>query len=154
MICGGFLSAEDRRHLIALARDGSAASRLTRRANALVLVDDGWSCQEKRAIGNGCAGAHERHAELKEWIGSDFDPDNVDIKELAAHDVMLASSGRGPRPHDALAARSHAGYGKLLAALRSRPQSSMTNSGPWAYAYAGAISGEGDALATIKATAP
>jgi hypothetical protein len=29
MIRGGFLSAEDRRHLIALARDGSAASRLT-----------------------------------------------------------------------------------------------------------------------------
>jgi hypothetical protein len=28
---GGFLSAEDRRYLIALARDGSAASRLTRR---------------------------------------------------------------------------------------------------------------------------
>jgi hypothetical protein len=39
MIRGGFLSAEDRRHLIALARDGSAASRLTRRANALVLLD-------------------------------------------------------------------------------------------------------------------
>src|SRR6516165_10036781 len=46
MIRGGFLSAEDRRHLIALARDGSAASRLTRRANALVLPDDGWSCEE------------------------------------------------------------------------------------------------------------
>ena len=49
MIRGGFLSAEDRRHLIALARDGSAASRLTRRANALVLLDDGWSCQEVAA---------------------------------------------------------------------------------------------------------
>jgi len=46
MIRGGFLSAEDRRTLIALTRDGSAASRLTRRANALVLLDDGWSCQE------------------------------------------------------------------------------------------------------------
>lgn len=46
MIRGGFLSAEDRNQLIALARDGSAASRLTRRANALVLLDDGWSCQE------------------------------------------------------------------------------------------------------------
>jgi Winged helix-turn helix len=32
-----------------LARDGSAASRLTRRANALVLLDDGWSCQEVAA---------------------------------------------------------------------------------------------------------
>ena len=34
--------------------------------------------------------AHERHAELKEWIGCDFDPDNVDSEELAAHVVMLA----------------------------------------------------------------
>ena len=49
MIRGGFLSAEDRKHLIALARDGLAASRLTRRANALVLLDDGWSCQEVAA---------------------------------------------------------------------------------------------------------
>src|ERR1700693_5544142 len=49
MIRGGFLSAEDRRHLLALARDGSLASRLTRRANALVLLDDGWSCQEVAA---------------------------------------------------------------------------------------------------------
>jgi transposase len=46
VIRGGFLSAEDRIELIALARDGSAASRLTRRANALVLLDGGWSCQE------------------------------------------------------------------------------------------------------------
>ena len=46
MIRGGFLSEEDRNKLIALARDGSAASRVTRRANALVLLDDGWSCQE------------------------------------------------------------------------------------------------------------
>jgi transposase len=46
MIRGGFLSEEDRNKLIALTRDGSAASRLTRRANALVLLDDGWSCQE------------------------------------------------------------------------------------------------------------
>jgi len=46
MIRGHFLSAEDRSKLIALARDGSAASRVTRRANALVLLDDGWSAQE------------------------------------------------------------------------------------------------------------
>ena len=49
MIRGGFLSAEDRGKLIALARDGSAASRVTRRANALVLLDNGWSCQEVAA---------------------------------------------------------------------------------------------------------
>src|SRR5271154_3850927 len=46
MIRGGFLRVEDRNKLIALARDGSAASRVTRRANALVLLDGGWSCQE------------------------------------------------------------------------------------------------------------
>src|SRR5712692_5646377 len=46
MIRRGFLTEEDRTKLIALARDGSAASRVTRRANALVLLDDGWSCQE------------------------------------------------------------------------------------------------------------
>jgi transposase len=46
MIRAGFLSAEDRADLIALARDGSAAHRLARRANALVLLDAGWSCEK------------------------------------------------------------------------------------------------------------
>jgi transposase len=46
MIRGGFLGEEDRRALIALARDGSSLGRVTRRANALVLLDDGLSCQE------------------------------------------------------------------------------------------------------------
>jgi transposase len=49
MIRGGFLNADDRGQLIALARDGSAASRLTRRANAVALLDGGWSCQEVAA---------------------------------------------------------------------------------------------------------
>ena len=46
MIRPCFLSTEDRADLIALARDGSAAHRLARRANALVLLDSGWSCQK------------------------------------------------------------------------------------------------------------
>jgi len=46
MICAGFLSAVDRADLTALARDGSAAHRLARRANALVLLDSGWSCEK------------------------------------------------------------------------------------------------------------
>jgi transposase len=46
MIRGGFLTAEDRADLIALARDGSAAHRLARRANALALLDDGLSCEQ------------------------------------------------------------------------------------------------------------
>jgi transposase len=46
MICAGFLSEVDRADLIELARDGSAAHRLARRANALVLLDSGWSCEK------------------------------------------------------------------------------------------------------------
>jgi transposase len=45
MIRPGFLDPESRRDLIELARDGSAAHRLARRANALVLLDKGMSCQ-------------------------------------------------------------------------------------------------------------
>src|SRR5487761_2145496 len=49
MIRAHFLSAEDRADLICLARDGSAAHRLARRANALVLLDKGWSCEKGAA---------------------------------------------------------------------------------------------------------
>ena len=49
MVRGGYLSAEDRADLIGLARDGSAAHRVARRANALVLLDDGWSCERVAA---------------------------------------------------------------------------------------------------------
>lgn len=45
MIRGGFLTPEDRKDLVELARDGSAEHRLGRRANALVLLDEGWSCE-------------------------------------------------------------------------------------------------------------
>ena len=45
MIRPGFLDKEARRDLTELARDGSAAHRLARRANALVLLDDGMSCE-------------------------------------------------------------------------------------------------------------
>ena len=45
MIRPGFLDSESRRDLIELTRDGSAAHRLARRANALLLLDDGMSCE-------------------------------------------------------------------------------------------------------------
>src|ERR1700730_9336104 len=41
----GFLDSESRQDLSELTRDGSAAHRLARRANALVLLDDGMSCE-------------------------------------------------------------------------------------------------------------
>ena len=46
MIRAGFLAPQDRADLIGLARDGSAAHRLARRANALALLDDGSSCEQ------------------------------------------------------------------------------------------------------------
>jgi len=44
MIRGGFLDEATRKELTVLMRDGKAESRVTRRANALLLLDDGWSC--------------------------------------------------------------------------------------------------------------
>ena len=49
MTGGHFLGEEDRAKLIALALDGLAASRVTRRANAGVLLDGGWSCRAAAA---------------------------------------------------------------------------------------------------------
>jgi hypothetical protein len=41
------MDSESCRDLIELARDGSGAHRLARRANALVLLDKGMSCQSR-----------------------------------------------------------------------------------------------------------
>lgn len=49
MIRPGFLGADERRELRALARDGSSEARAARRANAIVLLDSGWSCAEVAA---------------------------------------------------------------------------------------------------------
>ena len=46
MIRGGFLTARERAELTALARNGLAEHRLSRRANAVLLLDRGWSCQK------------------------------------------------------------------------------------------------------------
>jgi len=46
MIRSDFLSDDDREALHALVRNGSAASRFTRRANAILLLNKGWSCSE------------------------------------------------------------------------------------------------------------
>src|SRR4030088_685359 len=44
MIRGGFLSDAERQALTAMARDGLAEHRVARRANAIVVLDKGWSC--------------------------------------------------------------------------------------------------------------
>ena len=46
MIRGRFLKEPARQALFALARDVSAAHGLARRANAIILLDKGWSCEE------------------------------------------------------------------------------------------------------------
>jgi len=46
MICSGFLTPSERSELRALARDGRSEGRIVRRANAIVLLDKGWSCEE------------------------------------------------------------------------------------------------------------
>ena len=46
MIRAGFLTSEDRTDLIALAKDGSAAHRLARRANAIALLDAGYNFEK------------------------------------------------------------------------------------------------------------
>ena len=45
MIRPGFLSAEERKALVSQARNGLAEHRVARRANAILLLDDGWSCE-------------------------------------------------------------------------------------------------------------
>jgi len=45
MIRAGYLDSSRRQELTALVRDGKAESRVTRRANALLLLDDGLSCE-------------------------------------------------------------------------------------------------------------
>jgi transposase len=49
MIRRGFLSETERKELRALARDGRSEARVSRRANAVVLLNDGWSCAEVAA---------------------------------------------------------------------------------------------------------
>src|SRR5208282_5739667 len=50
MIRSGYLDSESRKDLIELARDGSVPHRLARRANALVLLDDGMSCEAVASV--------------------------------------------------------------------------------------------------------
>ena len=101
MIGAGFLPPEDRTDLIALARDGSVEHRLARRANALVLLDAGWSCEKVaqalfldddtirkwhgmflqdgfdgllrfEAGGSACQMSDGQQAKLKAWVATEF----------------------------------------------------------------------------------
>ncbi|MEM7620369.1 MAG: hypothetical protein AAF228_07885 [Pseudomonadota bacterium] len=46
MIRSGFLNTASRKELTALVRNAKAESRVTRRANGILLLDDGLSCAQ------------------------------------------------------------------------------------------------------------
>jgi transposase len=46
MTGGGFLSSEERAHLDALVRRSNERHGVARRANAILLLDDGLSCEQ------------------------------------------------------------------------------------------------------------
>src|SRR5271170_3531598 len=46
MIRTGFLDTAARQELRSVMRDGKTEGRIMRRANAILLLDDGWSCEE------------------------------------------------------------------------------------------------------------
>jgi hypothetical protein len=53
MIRASFLSEAERQTLVGLARNGLAEHRIARRANAIILLDIGWSCAKAAsALGN------------------------------------------------------------------------------------------------------
>src|SRR3954453_22647494 len=50
MIRSSFLSDDERRHLTAMARRGRVEHRIARRANAIILLDRGMSCEEVASV--------------------------------------------------------------------------------------------------------
>jgi len=123
MIRAGFLDAEAKRDLIELARDGTAEHRLARRANALVLLDDGWSCQRvAKALlldddtirvwyrlylrdgieglagfgheGSACRLSLEQQDKLKAWIGETLPRSTRQIGEWIEKEFGISYEGR------------------------------------------------------------
>jgi transposase len=123
MIRPGFLDPESRRDLIDLARDGSAAHRLARRANALVLLDDGMSCAEVAKVllldddtvrtwyrlyqeegieglagfgyeGGACRLSEDQQAKLKAWVGETLPRSTREIGAWIEQEFGIAYEGR------------------------------------------------------------
>jgi transposase len=123
MIRAGFLSPVDRADLTALARDGSAAHRLARRANALLLLDDGWSCEKIagalyldddtirkwhglfvedglegltcfEAGGSECRMSGERQEKLKAWVVASLPRSTRQIGAWIEREFSLTYAGR------------------------------------------------------------
>jgi transposase len=123
MIRAGFLSSVDRADLIALAKDGSSAHRLARRANALVLLDAGWSFAKVsealllddatirawhqlfveggveglacfEAGGSACQLNSEQREKLKAWVGAALPRSTREIGAWINREFGLVYAGR------------------------------------------------------------
>ena len=123
MIRPRFLSAVDRADLIALAKDGSAEHRLARRANAVVLLDAGWSFAKVAeglliddatvrawhklfteggveglacfdSGGSACQFNGEQQERLTAWVGATFPRSTREIGAWIEREFGLAYAGR------------------------------------------------------------
>ena len=123
MIRPRFLSAVDRADLIALAKDGSAEHRLARRANAVVLLDSGWSFAKVAeglliddatvrawhklfteggveglacfdSGGSACQFNGEQQERLTAWVGATFPRSTREIGAWIEREFGLAYAGR------------------------------------------------------------
>jgi transposase len=123
MIRGGFLDAEAKRDLIELARDGSVEHRLGRRANALLLLDNGMSCVDVAKVlfidddtvrtwrrlyeedgieglagfgheGSACRLSIEQQDKLKAWIGKTLPRSTREIGAYIEKEFEVTYEGR------------------------------------------------------------
>ena len=123
MIRRRFLPPVDRADLIALAKDGSAEHRLARRANALLLLDDGWSCEKIAGAlylddatirawhklfveggveglacfesgGSACQINGEQREKLKAWVSATLPPSTRQIGAWIEREFGVAYAGR------------------------------------------------------------
>lgn len=123
MIRPGFLDSEARQDLMELARDGSAAHRLARRANALVLLDGGMSCEAIAKVllldddtirtwhrlyqedgieglasfgyeGSACRMSDEQQGRLSAWIGETLPRTTREIGAWIEQECAISYRGR------------------------------------------------------------
>jgi transposase len=123
MIRAGFLDAEAKRDLIELARDGSVEHRLGRRANALLLLNNGMSCAAVAKVlfidddtvrtwhrlyeedgieglagfgheGSSCRLNLEQQDKLKAWIGETLPRSTRQIGTYIEKEFKIAYEGR------------------------------------------------------------
>lgn len=110
MIRGRFLKAEERAHLEALVRHPAERHGVARRANALLLLDDGWSCERAAEAlyldDDTVRGWHGRYVAAGTASLSEFGWKGGATRLSADEEAQLAS---------ALSARLHISTGEIMA---------------------------------------